>query len=285
MTQAELLEHRAFDAVARCLIRHLTVPKIYFEAPWPDPSHQVDILAVDRGGAGDVHVVEVKQFADDAIAHVPRLVSTAGAFKWLAVFAESIGADFETRLLQHLVPSDGLGKIGLISITHSNTGLCANIKVNAERFPNSGRAQAVRFVGEKVPDIEFGGQECPAPENAFPRDESSLDTKLAEIRELQDGGHQEAALLLAWSVLEGVMRRAAEARGDRVARLPSTQLVRLLRSYDLFTDAEVATLQDSSKARSDLAHGFMPAVTPQGVVQTVLDLIQKLRHSLTSRTV
>src|ERR1700761_6217954 len=45
------LELRAQDPVARCLIRQLIVPRIYFETEWPGlADSRVDVLAIDRDG-------------------------------------------------------------------------------------------------------------------------------------------------------------------------------------------------------------------------------------------
>src|SRR5260370_17489221 len=46
---------RAKNAALAFFERRLSVPKIYIDAMWD--RHQVDILAIDRDGVGDVHVV------------------------------------------------------------------------------------------------------------------------------------------------------------------------------------------------------------------------------------
>jgi hypothetical protein len=51
-------EGRAINTVADLLRRHLSVPNIYIDPP--SSIIAADILAVDRGGAGDLHAVEVK---------------------------------------------------------------------------------------------------------------------------------------------------------------------------------------------------------------------------------
>src|ERR1035438_6778908 len=55
-------EGRAINAVAELLRRKLSVPNIYLEPP-----HSLiaaDVLAVDHGGAGDLHAVEIKLARD-----------------------------------------------------------------------------------------------------------------------------------------------------------------------------------------------------------------------------
>ena len=51
-------EGRAKNAVAELLRRKLSVPNIYLEPPASLIS--ADVLAVDHGGAGDLHAVEIK---------------------------------------------------------------------------------------------------------------------------------------------------------------------------------------------------------------------------------
>ena len=58
MNYVQRLEHRGREAVADCLIRDLMVPNIYFDANWPNAQLQADVLAIDRAGTGDVHVVQ-----------------------------------------------------------------------------------------------------------------------------------------------------------------------------------------------------------------------------------
>ena len=55
-------EGRAKNAVAELLRRKLSVPNIYLEPPHSLIS--ADVLAVDHGGAGDLHGVEIKLARD-----------------------------------------------------------------------------------------------------------------------------------------------------------------------------------------------------------------------------
>lgn len=50
-------ELRGREFVARCLIRRLVVPRVYFGASWPkaNDSAQYDVLAIDRDAQGDAH--------------------------------------------------------------------------------------------------------------------------------------------------------------------------------------------------------------------------------------
>ena len=66
---------RAKNAILAYLEKTLYVPKIYIDASWD--GHTVGLLAIDRDGAGDVHVVTLfgvdhsRQLGDSLNASVP----------------------------------------------------------------------------------------------------------------------------------------------------------------------------------------------------------------------
>src|SRR5271169_5976479 len=87
MPKGEQLELRARNAVAELLIRNLVVPKIFFEAPWTRQAVP-DVLAIDRGGTGDVHVVEIKAGVIAAKSVLPQLLHVPANFRWIAVLTK-----------------------------------------------------------------------------------------------------------------------------------------------------------------------------------------------------
>ena len=152
------LGQRAKDPVSRALIRHLVVPWIYFEAPWPSSEARVDVLAIDRAGTGDVHVVEIRQRAADALRAIAQVMRIPAQFRWVAFFAGSITPAVTLKLLNRecLYPADGPGRVGVIEVVRmQGDDLGANIKVTAERFPGSYRPQADAFVAAHEADICF----------------------------------------------------------------------------------------------------------------------------------
>lgn len=157
--QEQQLEHRAREAVARCLIRQLTVPKVYFDAKWPpDGTHQVDVLAVDRAGTGDLHVVEVKFSANVAFAAIAELLPVPAQFRWIAFFRATADSQTELNLIgkQPLYPPNGMGRVGVIEVVQmANDDLGANVRIRAERFMGSFRTQVEQFVTSVPADIQF----------------------------------------------------------------------------------------------------------------------------------
>src|ERR1035437_7958168 len=67
-------EGRAISAVAELLRRKLSVPNIYLNPPHSLIS--ADVLAVDHGGAGDLHAVEIKLANDLDLSECQRWESS-----------------------------------------------------------------------------------------------------------------------------------------------------------------------------------------------------------------
>lgn len=154
----ERFELRAREAVARCLIRRLVVPRVYFAPHWPNETGAaVDVLVIDRNGAGDVHVIEIKRTAKDAIATIPSLLKIDAPYRWIAFRAGTEDRKTALSLLSEaaLYPKDSAGKIGVIEVVESMGGLGANVKITAERFPGRYYDLATRFAETHDADIEY----------------------------------------------------------------------------------------------------------------------------------
>lgn len=149
------LEQRALDPVARALLRRLLVPKVYFRAPWPDASSTADLVAVDRAGTGDVHVVEIKGSARSALSArtVNRLIQVPAHYLWLAFPRPRHPYNYADAALYL---ADGPGRIGVVEIVPMpGDTLGANIVLPAERFHEHLEDETLRFVRQTKPDISF----------------------------------------------------------------------------------------------------------------------------------
>jgi hypothetical protein len=182
-------EGRAINAVAELLRRRLSVPNIYLE---PSPSLiSADVLAVDRGGAGDLHAVEIKLAPDLNLSEGQRrkpssqkelqasldswypkyskklqgfyrqLMSMPAHYRYLAIPAESFNLAFGE--LGHFdlypeFPEDGIGRLGVITITDKGgESPTAEIAVTPERFrvdPAKLKAIETKLLAKSRPDIE-----------------------------------------------------------------------------------------------------------------------------------
>src|ERR1035437_4013770 len=157
MTRNERLEQRAMDAVAERLILHLQVPQIYFEAQWGVEGKQIDILAIDKAGVGDVHVVEIKAGILNPRTIVKRLMSVPAQFRWMAVFPQrGQKAGPAGKAPSYLYPIEEMGRIGVIDVVKmTDDSLGANIRFKAERFRGNYTQQVDEFAKTHRPDIEF----------------------------------------------------------------------------------------------------------------------------------
>ena len=164
MKTTQALEHRAKDPISKLLIDYLDVPMIFFDAAWPANGKSVDILAIDRAGAGDVHVIQVVKNLQDGIKRLPRLLKVPGQFRWIAYPFET--EDPEADLAEYdrldnapLFASNDMGRVGVIQVRPSENQhgefLHGLIAVRAERFRGSYHEQVRRFLEKNRPDIEF----------------------------------------------------------------------------------------------------------------------------------
>jgi hypothetical protein len=155
------IELRAQNPVAQCLIRQLIVPRVYYEADWPGfAGGRVDVLAIDRDGVGDVHLVEIRRSAADALAQIPRLLSARAPFRWIA-FLRGTEDEATVRALSSqeiLYPADTAGRVGVIEVIEmAGSDLGANVRVKAERFPTPAYDLAAAFAASHQATIQFGG--------------------------------------------------------------------------------------------------------------------------------
>ena len=155
---------RAKNAVLQLLQKQLIVPKIYFETEWE--GRHVDLLAIDRDGVGDVHVVEIKRLhatldhpaIDEA---VDQLRAVPAQYKYLAVLDSTFPSGTYRNLLtseqkEQLFSEDGIGRVGLINFSLDDEGKpTAHLLIVPERFRAFVNTAADTFVAKHQPDWEI----------------------------------------------------------------------------------------------------------------------------------
>jgi hypothetical protein len=148
------LEARGKNAVADLLARRLIVPKIFFDAAWPTRKRRIDVLAVDRAGAGDIHVVEVMVGINAAMQSLTPLMLLPAHYKYVAIVNPG-----QFKLQEPILYSDdGLGRIGVILFEEEeHNQLVARIEIVPERFRVGAEViqQIDRFTAKQHADIEI----------------------------------------------------------------------------------------------------------------------------------
>jgi hypothetical protein len=148
---------QAKEAVSRCLVRELIVPHVYWDAPWPDVTSRADIVAVDRAGGGDLHVVRIEAAAADALAYLPELMAVPAQYRWVAFFTETLDPLAQLELIGQapLYPPNGPGRVGVIEVVRMADDLGANIRLKAQRFPTQIHKAIEKFTSQHEPTISI----------------------------------------------------------------------------------------------------------------------------------
>ncbi len=143
------LELRAHEPVARCLMRQMIVPRVYFEADWPGMANEsADVLAIDRDGMGDAHIVEIRKNAADALAKVPNLLSARAPFRWIAFVrgTEDAAATLASTSYDCLYARGTAGRVGVLEVVElAGNDLDATVRIKDERFPTPTYELAASF--------------------------------------------------------------------------------------------------------------------------------------------
>ncbi len=172
MTQTPVQQDlgRAKNAVQNYLIRKLLVPKIYLDADWNGT--RLDLIAIDRAGVGDVHVVRLvppqgRFIEDGAMVMIAGIVfdavkelrSIRSQYRYVAVVSD----DPETRryevtepILQGALAEDGVGRVGVLYVDLTEDEPTVQVILKPERFRSSPEMVelADRFVAEHTANWE-----------------------------------------------------------------------------------------------------------------------------------
>src|SRR5262249_50712642 len=135
--------------------------------------------------------------------------------------------------------------------------------------------------------ILISPQERPADvvraEGVHTADDKYIRGLAQDARRLINEAHYEAALLLAWSVVEGAMRVAASRANVEIRRPDTWSLMRELVSAGLLDRHRYSQLSDVFRWRSALAHGFASPRSTQAAPE-VVDLAISVAEELLSET-
>jgi len=149
---------RAKNAVQDHLIHKLLFPKIYLDADWNGT--KIDVLAIDREGSGDAHVVRIiaaePHLVPPQLGHELTMVSSNEEFdryleelkavpahyRYLAaLIAGSKSKDYyaASRFQQAALAEDGVGRIGLLFLDLAGGDSAVKPIIKAERFRSTPR--------------------------------------------------------------------------------------------------------------------------------------------------
>lgn len=154
---------RAKNATLTFLERKLSIPKIYIDTQWRGIDGNpvdVDVLAIDRDGVGDVHAVllfrpdfDGDKFEMNPPVHLlPRFTNLPVHFKYFGVIDSNNEQHAAPRkltpeILEKTFSPDGIGRIGILRIYAPQDGeIQTRIEIKAERF----RAAVAKLADEYI---------------------------------------------------------------------------------------------------------------------------------------
>jgi hypothetical protein len=110
-------------------------------------------------------------------------------------------------------------------------------------------------------------------------DPSDIQMRFGEAKELAHDGSDTAAMLLAWSAVEGALRLMAQREGIAIERDAPDYILRKLVVLGLLGHADYRVLRSAAEVRDALVHGFTSPALDRQLVSQVASLGEKLLHS------
>ena len=148
---------RALNEVASLLRRTLRVPNIYLKVGWPKLDRKkLDLMAVDRAGSGDVHVVFIHPDPSAVVspATLSAIKKMPAHFMYIATLSPTLEID---PCHASYFSRDGIGRVGIIDIQEQeDSSLIAKVIQPPERFLMSKEVKdnIWRFTDKYRPDFD-----------------------------------------------------------------------------------------------------------------------------------
>jgi hypothetical protein len=104
-----------------------------------------------------------------------------------------------------------------------------------------------------------------------------LAERVRAARLLLEGGQVESAFLIAWSGLEGALRRVGEENAVPVSALSTTALTKNLYSLGLLSMEQLSRIEQLTAVRNNVVHGWADARVSEGAPEVIRLLETLLR--------
>lgn len=156
---------RAKNAVQDYLTRKLLFPKVYLDKVFN--GRNVDVLAIDREGTGDVHAVNIVYQGKDVEGALEQVAASIGIppakivphFIYAAVVNNGPSASRyvpSQQIIQRSLAEDGVGRMGILYLDLTGDDPEVRVILKPERFRSSKEIVelADRFVAEHTANWE-----------------------------------------------------------------------------------------------------------------------------------
>jgi uncharacterized protein YutE (UPF0331/DUF86 family) len=108
-----------------------------------------------------------------------------------------------------------------------------------------------------------------------------LASGIAEARALLESGHERAALVIAWSLLEAIARLVTpEDERTKARPLCPVQAVQTLAEMGYLEEADARRLRELTTLRNAVVHGALKTVVPANDVAQLIHDLEEITHDL-----
>ena len=110
---------------------------------------------------------------------------------------------------------------------------------------------------------------------------SELASGIAEARVLLESGHERAALVIAWSLLEAIARLiTSQEERIRARPLSPVQAVQTLAEMGYLEEVDARRLRELTSLRNAVIHGGLGTVVPANDVAQLIHDLEEITHNL-----
>ncbi|WP_128566477.1 hypothetical protein [Methylobacterium crusticola] len=110
---------------------------------------------------------------------------------------------------------------------------------------------------------------------------NELASGIAEARVLLESGHERAALVIAWSLLEAIARLVTpQGERNRARPLSPVQAVQALAETGYLKEIDARRLRELTNLRNAVVHGSFRTVVPANDVAQLINDLEKITHNL-----
>ncbi|TXN43690.1 hypothetical protein [Methylobacterium sp. WL7] len=110
---------------------------------------------------------------------------------------------------------------------------------------------------------------------------SELASGIAEARTLLESGHERAALVIAWSLLEAIARLVTpQGETTRARPLSPVQAVQTLAEMGYLKEVDARRLRELTSLRNAVVHGGLKTVVPANDVAQLICDLETITHDL-----
>jgi hypothetical protein len=197
---------------------------------------------------------------------------------------EQIAQEYKDKGYEVLIEPEGLQLPGSLAgfrpdlVARRNDEVVV-VEVKSRAFLSDPRLQELAEAVRRQPGWRFELvllRPEPGPPGTKEWNAEDVAHNLRQVSTLLRSGHQEAALLLAWSATEATLRLLANKERLELEREDAPYLLKLLATRAVITREQHDLLSEVLELRNAVAHGLKPPESDPGKIESLCKTISRL---------